>query len=59
MLDTKPLSFSMLKPSDLPQVRALHALSFKALASGVHSAQQIHAHVKYMHKGESCSQLTD
>lgn len=49
MLDTKTLSFAAFKPSDLPQVRALHALSFKALASGVHSAQQIHAHLKHMH----------
>ncbi|MEG3617515.1 GNAT family N-acetyltransferase [Magnetovibrio sp. PR-2] len=57
MLDTKSLSFTAFKPADLPQVRALHALSFQSLASGAHSAQQIHAHVKYMHTDEYADDL--
>ena len=57
MLDMKTLSFHTFRPADLPQVRALHALSFKTLASGVHSAQQIHAHLKYMHTDEYADDL--
>ena len=57
MLDTKTLSFTAYTSADLPQVRALHALSFKTLASGTHSAQQIHAHLKYMHSDEYADDL--
>ncbi|HEY9079179.1 GNAT family N-acetyltransferase [Magnetovibrio sp.] len=33
---------------DLPELRALHAMSFKALAAGSHSAEQIFAHIRFM-----------
>lgn len=33
---------------DLPELRALHALSFQTLASSEHSAEQIFAHIRYM-----------
>ena len=33
---------------DLPELRALHALSFKALASGEHSSEQVFAHMRFM-----------
>jgi len=33
---------------DLAELRALHALSFKTLASGSHSAEQVFAHIRFM-----------
>ncbi len=48
MLDTDTLTISAYSSAELAEVRALHALSFRKLAVGAHSAQQIHAHIKYM-----------
>jgi len=48
MQSLKALSITPYDEQDLPQLRALHALSFKALAGGEHSAEQIFAHIRYM-----------
>lgn len=48
MLDTQNIFVAPYSPQDLHSLRELHALSFRTLASGVHSAEQIYAHLRYM-----------
>jgi len=48
MQSLRTLTVSPYGVSDLAELRDLHALSFKALASGSHSAEQILAHIRFM-----------
>lgn len=49
MLATDAITVSPYTQQDLPELRALHALSFHRLAAGQHSAEQMYAHARFIH----------
>jgi len=44
----KDITLKPYSEKDLPELRDLHAQSFKALAGGEHSAEQVFAHIRLM-----------
>ena len=48
MRKTQSLTITPYSEDDLSELRGLHALSFKALASGSHSAEQVFAHIRFI-----------
>lgn len=52
MADRFDISIKPFAHADLAELRVLHALSFKALASGVHSQEQVFAYIRTMNSDE-------
>lgn len=58
MMDSPNISIKPFALSDLAELRTLHALSFKVLASSVHSQEQVFAYIRTMNTDEYAADVS-